>query len=149
MAAKKLNVVDETKDEIAENELSRTLTRAVVNLGNNGKSEPDQNLKELITSLDDSLSKNHLDMKSNLMGINTEGMIQIEALNGYLQNYYGFRIQVYDQIIAHKLTKVVSIKGKGREEIIDIVKAIQAQIEQNIGVPIADSMMGKNRGMVR
>ena len=55
------------------------------------------------------------------------GIIRAKALNNYLQREYGFRLNDLDRIIEYKTHYIISLHGRGRDDILMIVKNMAEQ----------------------
>jgi len=102
-------------------------------------------ISELIRELDAALNANNFFAKSNITHRNLRGILRANAFQDYLMQIYGFRIVVLDNLIQNKIENVLSVKGKGRQEIADIVSKGTMKIEAKSGVDIADRLFGGNR----
>jgi predicted ribonuclease YlaK len=101
---------------------------------------------EIITELDNVLSQKHPKQKSVLISENIIGMNRADAMQKHLEEYYGFRIVSLDELCESKRSLVKSREGVGINNLINIVKTLQAQFQAQImpGPPSAiDNLMGK------
>ena len=67
----------------------------------------------------------HIEQKTILSNDNINAIIKMQAVNRYLKNYYGFELDLYKGLISDKRVNVISLNGRGRNDIIDAVKAMQ------------------------
>jgi hypothetical protein len=75
------------------------------------------------------LSEKQLEQKSRLTERNIHGIIKALAWNKYLADTYGFVIEPLNKLVEDKLVYIISLDGEGRKEIIEIVRAIRAELE--------------------
>ena len=93
---------------------------------NNSESKMDN----LIQALDSVLSTEQLDQKSDLTANNVIGMIRM--LNYATELFILYRVDIrltVMNMVTEKLSKVISLDRKGRGEIIEIVRAIRAELQ--------------------
>ena len=93
---------------------------------NNQESKMDN----LIQALDSVLSTEQLDQKSDLTANNVIGMIRM--LNYATELFILYRVDIrltVMNMVTEKLSKVISLDRKGRGEIIEIVRAIRAELQ--------------------
>ena len=94
-------------------------------------SERDKGLNNLFESLNLILSTTEIDQKSDLTSNNIIGMVR--SINFAQELYRNYKIEIRPTIlgiIQEVLTKTISRDRKGRQEIIEIVRAIRAELEQ-------------------
>ena len=104
-----------------------------------------EKVSEMVSEIDRILSLKTQDQKSNLISLNIKGINRAEALQTYMQNYYGFRIRVLDALIDKKISIVKSREGWGVSKSLEGLKTLQSHIETNIGTPATpfDTLVGK------
>lgn len=83
--------------------------------------------KDRLEAVDLFFSKRNIDQKSRLGAVNIEGMIGCETVNEYLESTFGIRDPIRDKVCHEELSKSISIDGKGRQEVIDLFKALDIQ----------------------
>jgi hypothetical protein len=106
-------------------------------------------LKEVVAELDKALNQSSFFSKSNITNRNLRGILKANSFQEYIQFKYGFRIKVLDELIEGKLRNVLSIDGKGRKEIRDMIGQGTSKIEVKSGVDIGDRLFGGSGGMPR
>jgi len=99
---------------------------------------------ELIRELNQALNESSFFAKSRITRRNVRGILRGNALQDYLMDKYGFRIRVLDTLIANKLQLVLSIDGKGRKEIEDVIGKGVIKVEAKSGFDFADRLFGGN-----
>ena len=103
-------------------------------------------IDKLINALDDVLNSASFYAKSNVTRRNLRGILRANSFQKFLYERYGFRIQVLDALIEEKATRVLSVDGKGRKEIIDIVSKGTMKIEaRTTSEDIANRLFGGPR----
>jgi len=100
------------------------------------------NISEVIAELNKALNESSFYAKSNISERNLRGILRANAFQGYLFSRYGFRITVLDSLIDSKLQQVLSVNGKGRKEIADIISKGTIKAEVKSGIDIADKLFG-------
>jgi len=103
------------------------------------------NISELISELNNALNESSFYAKSNITERNLRGILRANAFQGYLYSRYGFRISALDKLIDNKLQQVLSVNGKGRKEIADIISKGTIKAEVRSGIDIADKLFGGPR----
>lgn len=99
-------------------------------------------VSELIRELNLALNESSFYSKSDISNRNLRGILKASAFQDYLQQRYGFRIMVLDTLIINKLQNVLSVNGKGRQQIADIVSKGTMKIEAKSGLDLADRLFG-------
>jgi len=99
-------------------------------------------VSELIRELNLALNEYSFYSKSDITYRNLRGILKASAFQDYLHDKYGFRIRVLDTLISNKLQNVLSVSGKGRQQIADIVSKGTMKIEAKSGLDLADRLFG-------
>ena len=104
-----------------------------------------EKVSEMVSEIDRILSLKTQDQKSNLISLNIRGITRAEALQTYLDRYYGFRLEVLDALIEKKISVVKSREGWGVGKSLEGLKTLQSHVETNIGTPATpvDILTGK------
>jgi hypothetical protein len=100
-------------------------------------SEPDEDINTQGTSFPDAvkelgkaLLEKYPNKTSNLSNENINGLIQIDVLNTYMLKNFGYEYEVLNTLSRMKVERVVSTNGWGTDNLIKIIKGIQASFEQ-------------------
>lgn len=107
------------------------------------------NISDVVRELNKALNETSFYAKSNITNRNLRGILKANAFQEYIFGKYGFRIAVLDALIMGKLQNVLSIDGKGRKEIADMISKGTMKIEAKSGLDIADKLFGGSGGMPR
>jgi hypothetical protein len=102
----------------------------------------DENLIMGLTSVEDKrvsikdifdfvLRRQDIEQKTNLSNDNISAIIKMRAVNDHLKRYFGFTIELYDTLIDEKRINVISLYGQGRRDILQIIKNMQTQVNEN------------------
>jgi hypothetical protein len=109
-------------------------------------SEPDEEEKQTNTSFPDAvkelgraLHERYPDRTSNLTNENERGLEEIDVLNEYMRKNFGYQFETLNKLSIQKNIRVVSVKGFGVTNLIEIIKGIQTSFEQ-VDIP---SRMGQ------
>jgi hypothetical protein len=73
----------------------------------------------------------NIEQKTILSAENIDALIKMKATNVYLKKYYNLEIELYKTIIDEKRVNIISHKGRGRDDILKSVQAMQNPIIQN------------------
>ena len=99
-------------------------------------------ISELIAELNRALNETSFYAKSNITRRNLRGIIRAEVFQQYLFSRFGFRLMSLDTLVLHKVQGVLSVDGKGRREIADVISKGTMKIEAKSGLDIADRLLG-------
>lgn len=99
-------------------------------------------LSELVAELNRVLNESSFYAKSHITKRNLRGILRAQAFQQYLHQRYDFRVKVLDILIEEKLKGVLSIEGKGRREIVEMISKGTMKIEAKSGFDIADRLLG-------
>jgi CRISPR/Cas system-associated exonuclease Cas4 (RecB family) len=93
------------------------------------KEEPLSSLAAFVKAIGAILSEESIEQKTELSGDNIEGIMQALTINDHLETNCGFRIRELDVFILEKLVKTVSYNRKGKDELIELFRAMKLNIE--------------------
>ncbi len=99
-------------------------------------------VSDLIPELDKALNKSAFYAKSNFTKRNLRGILRGLAFQEYLFNRYGFQIATLNKLIDDKIKYSLSVDGKGRKEISDMIAKGTMKIEAKSGLDLADKLLG-------
>lgn len=99
-------------------------------------------ISELVAELNRALNESSFYAKSNISHRNLRGILRAKSFQTYLFNRYGFRIGVLDDLIEEKIRNVLSIDGKGRKEIADVISKGTMKVEAKSGYDFVDKLLG-------
>ncbi len=101
------------------------------------------NVVALIDELNKALNESSFYSKSRITSRNLRGILRSMAFQEYLFKRYGFRIESLDTLIEEKLKNVLSIDGRGRKEIMEMVSKGTLKVEaRSSSADIADKLFG-------
>ena len=95
-----------------------------------GLQEPDDKRVSVKDILNFIFDKENIEQKTILSAKNIDALIKMKATNKHLKRIYGFDIRLYDIIIDEKRLNIISRDGKGRNDILDAVRAMQNPVIQ-------------------
>ena len=99
-------------------------------------------VSDIVKELNKALNESSFYAKSNITQRNLKGILKAYSFQTYLYGKYGFRIKVLDDLILSKTEGVLSIDGKGRKEIADIISKGTMKIEAKSGFDVIDKAFG-------
>jgi len=99
-------------------------------------------ISELISELDKALNSTFFYAKSNITKRNLRGIMKAESFQKYLFNRFGFRIDTLDTLVTTKIENVLSVDGKGRKDITDIIQKGTVKVEAKSGLDVFDRLLG-------
>lgn len=112
-------------------------------LDENEQEEKRVDVAEVIGKLDKILNTGcAIESKTNITHKNRIGMMRAITYNKYLQVNYGFRIDLLDLLILENTRWITSINGKGRDEIIRAIEALQLKIQTSGSLDLGDRLLG-------
>lgn len=91
-------------------------------------------IKDILTIM---FQKKGIEQHTILSNENINAIIKMRTANKYLKGRYGFEIDLYNTLIDEKRLNVISLNGRGRDDIIETVKAMQdnhIQFEEKRGL---------------
>ena len=108
------------------------------------REEPEK-ISEMAMAIDRIASETTQDQKSNLISRNIKAITRAEALQTYMQTYFGYRIETLDALIEKKIAIVKSRDGWGIDKTLKGLSTLQSHVETNIGTPGTplDNLIGK------
>ena len=74
--------------------------------------------------------RQNIEQKTILAGINIDGIIKMTMVNSYLKKTYDWDIELYKVCIDEKRLNIISLNGRGRNDILDACRAMQNPIIQ-------------------
>ena len=74
--------------------------------------------------------RQNIEQKTILASINIDGIIKMTMVNSYLKKTYGWEIDLYKVCIDEKRLNIISLNGRGRNDILDACRAMQNPIMQ-------------------
>src|SRR4030067_261618 len=93
---------------------------------NNGKSNA---VADIAGAIETILSEEHIDQKTIITSENEEGLIGIDVLQAHMATFFdGFTYPSLEALKMSKQEHAISVNGKGREQIVEIFKSLQAQV---------------------
>jgi hypothetical protein len=106
--------------------------------------EPEK-ISEMALAIDRIASETTQDQKSNLISLNIKGITRAEALQKYMETYFGYRIETLDALIDKKIAIVKRRDGWGIDKTLKGLSTLQSHVETNIGTPGTplDNLVGK------
>lgn len=96
----------------------------------NNESKPDTSFQDMLLALDLFFNDNNLIQKSRLSQRNIKGILQVEGLNKYLYAKWKIRNRILDEIVIRKYPLSIAESGKGRLEMIELVKGMNGGINE-------------------
>lgn len=102
-------------------------------------------ISDVVSELDKVLNISAFYAKGHITKRNLRGILRALSYQNYLFERYGFRIMALDTLIGEKIQRVLSVDGKGRKEIIDMVAKGTLKIDAHSGVTVADRLVGGPR----
>lgn len=90
--------------------------------------EPLTSLAAFVEALGKITSKDDIEQKTELSNDNIQGIIQLLTFNDHVERNFGFRIKEFDWFVAQKLIKTVSYHRKGKDELIELFRAMKLDI---------------------
>lgn len=106
------------------------------NLGLLGTASETDDKKETMKEIFDYfLRPADIEQKTVLSNENIEAIIKMRAVNAHLKSYFDFTIELYDLLIEEKRKNIISWNGRGRNDMLSIVKNMQTQINTETDKP--------------
>lgn len=110
-----------------------------------GEEEQLSSLAAFVKALGVITSEKQIDQKTELSARNIQGIMQGLTFNDYLERNFGFRINELDTLIAEKLVKSISLDRKGKQELIELFRAMKLEIEGNQVETVGNRMVVQRR----
>lgn len=147
MAEKDISIDKELKEILKkpDKDLKGTLKNDIDDMEmdiDNSVSDADDVLEKFVQMFKQFLSNENIEQKSRISNKQLEFLVKAHSLNDFLEEKYSiwtiekgthrkkyifrFRNRVLDYYCWHIIEKVISLDGKGRQEIIDFFKPIMA-----------------------
>lgn len=125
--------------------------RQNMNIDNIDEVQNPVDFSQIIGKIESVLTTENKKRKSKLTGDNIKGIMQLSALNNFLEKNLGkeFRIDIYDKLIEDKLDYVVSYEGKGINDIIRGLSIIQPNVVGQMPATVIDRSLGNNPQRIR
>ena len=109
-----------TPSDLAELELEK----------NSDRDEQISNTREFIeTLIAQWYNENNIDQRSYITHRNEKGIIKALNLNKFLEETFGFRNIVLDELVKQKLFKSKSVHGKSTEHLINFAQSMGLRVE--------------------
>jgi hypothetical protein len=105
-----------------------------------GEREP-SSLAAFVKALSLIMSKEELDQKTQLSDRNIQGIMKLLTFNDHLQRNFGLRLKEIDILIAEKLIKTISLDRQGKDEILELFRAMKLELESGENVPTVGNRM--------
>jgi hypothetical protein len=125
--------------------MGNTLTKQLTNIDRSEREEDSSSLAAFIKALGIIQSKEDIDQKSHLSDENIHGIMIGLSWNDYLERNLGFRLSSLDTFIAEKLLKSISLDRMGRNELIELFRAMKLELEGSNVETIGNRMIVARR----
>ena len=97
-------------------------------------------LEAFVQALGTIMSEDSIDQKTELSDRNIQGMMKLLSYNDHLEFNFGFRIRCVDVMIAEKLIKTISMDRQGKNEILELFRAMKLELESG-DIPVVGNRM--------
>jgi len=106
-------------------------------------------MENFIAAVQEVFGSRHIDQKTRLTHKNVRGIIKTNSLNEYLKTKsFGkkkgyVQVPVLKALCDDKMVKVISIRGKGRDEVIEMFKATAGMGFESQRMNMMEKMLGR------
>lgn len=109
------------------------------------ETEKSSSLEAFVKALSVIMSEDSLDQKTQLSDRNIQGMMKLLSYNDHLEFNFGFRIRSIDVLIAEKLIKTISLDRQGKNEILELFRAMKLELESGDIQSLGNRMVVQRR----
>lgn len=101
------------------------------------------NMADILTAIDKFFNKENIEQKSRLTRRNIRGIMRVRGTNEYFMRKFGVKNDILETLVDCRIVLSISEKGKGREEMIEMVKSMNGGIQNEQQISMLMQGLGK------
>lgn len=101
------------------------------------------NMTETLKAVDMFFNEDNIDQKSRLTGRNIRGIGRVRGTNAYFFRKFGVKNDVLETLANCRIVLSISEKGKGRDEMIEMVKSMNGSIQNEQQISMLMQGLGR------
>lgn len=112
-------------------------------ISSNSTGEKHNPVADIASAIETILSEEHIDQKTIISYEQEEGLIGLDVIQAHFYKSFNYTFPSLTALKDSKQEHAISVLGKGREQIVDIMRSLQPQIISSDGSNLTSRLLGR------